>query len=290
MSFWKKLVQKFVPGITPDSATPADVETEIDWEALLLEADLGLTLTQKWTAALTTQKLLKKPLAAEQFLRAEMLKLLEPPAYRLILDKPEVIMLVGVNGSGKTTSAAKLTQRSLNQGKTVMLGACDTFRAAAVDQLQVWGERLAVPVISGPPGRDPASVAFESYERAEKEGTDLLIIDTAGRMPNKNNLMQEIMKVKRVLAKKSPDSPHHTWLVVDGTTGNNVLFQAQEFHQTLQLTGLIVTKMDSSAKGGMIAAVRAELGVPTLYIGRGEQASDLESFEAHPFVESFFGK
>lgn len=290
MSFWKKLVRKFVPGSSPDAITPSEVDHEIDWEALLLEADLGLTLTQQWTAALETQKLTKKPLAAEQFLRQEMLKLLAPPDYRLILDQPEVVMLVGVNGSGKTTTAAKLAQQALLQGKKVTLGACDTFRAAAVDQLQTWGEHLQVPVISAPPGRDPASVAFESYEKAEENKSNLLIIDTAGRMPNKNNLMQEITKVKRVLAKKNPHSPHHVWLVVDGTTGNNVLHQAKEFHQSLQLTGLIVTKMDSSAKGGTIAAVRAELGISTLYIGRGEQANDLHRFEAHPFVESFFDK
>lgn len=289
MSFWKKLIHKFVPTASSTPETPDEVQQEIDWEALLLEADLGLPLTLQWTTALESQNLLKKPKAAEAFLRQEMLRLLAPPEYRLILDQPEVVMLVGVNGSGKTTTAAKLTQLALQQGKKVTLGACDTFRAAAVDQLQTWGERLQVPVVSGPPGRDPASVAFESYEKAEENKSNLLLVDTAGRMPNKNNLMQEITKVKRVLSKKNPNSPHHLWLVVDGTTGNNVQIQAKEFHQALQLTGLIVTKMDSSAKGGMIAAVRAELGIPTLYLGKGEKASDLHPFESHPFVNEFFG-
>lgn len=255
-----------------------------------MEADLGLVLTERWVAELEKQKLHQKPKQAGEYLKKQMRTLLVSPPYRLILEKPEVILLVGVNGSGKTTTAAKLTQRAQSQGKKVILGAADTFRAAAVDQLEIWGQRLGVTVVSGPPGRDPASVAFESYEKAIAEGVDQLIVDTAGRMPNKNNLMQEIGKVKRVLQKKNSDSPHHVWLVVDGTTGSNVLAQAREFHQAVGLTGLIMTKLDSSAKGGMVAAVQAELGVPTLFIGRGESAGDLESFNSDRYVEEFFGQ
>jgi len=197
-------------------------------------------------------------------------------------------MLVGVNGGGKTTTAAKLAHQAKAAGRSVVLGAADTFRAAAVDQLQVWGDRLGVPVVSAPPGTDPASVAFQSYEAAVKADADLLVVDTAGRLPNKNNLMLELGKVKRTLQKKAPDAPHRVWLVVDGTSGNNILTQAREFHAAAGLTGLILTKYDSSAKGGMIAAVRAELGVPTYFLGTGEGLDDLHPFDPDAYVRDFF--
>ena len=280
MSFWSKLINKF---------TPSDGGTEIDWEALLIEADLGMVLTQKLVSGLEERHLLKKNLEAQAFIKSELQRLMVmagPPP--LPLTKPQVILLVGVNGSGKTTSAAKLAAQAVQQGRKVCLAAADTFRAAAVDQLQVWGERLGVPVVTAPAGSDPATVTFKAHEQAVQDEADLLIVDTAGRLPNKNNLMLEIAKVKRILQKRDATAPHHVWLVVDGTTGSNILHQAREFHQAVGLTGLIMTKLDSSAKGGMIAAVKLELQIPTVYIGHGEAVEDLARFDGARFVEEFF--
>jgi fused signal recognition particle receptor len=279
MSFWKKLVEKFVPV----AGEP------VDWEALLIEADLGLTLTERYVTALAQQGLLLKPNQAQIWLQRALTELLSTPAAPPVFDQPEVILLVGVNGSGKTTTAAKLTHRAQKNGRTVLLGAADTFRAAAVDQLQTWGERLQVPVVTGAAESDPASVAYRAHQQALEGRYDLLIVDSAGRLPNKHNLMQEIAKIKRTLGKLQTASPHHVWLVVDATTGSNILAQAREFHATVGLTGLIMTKLDSQAKGGMVAAVKAEIGLPTLYLGRGEQLEDLQPFRATEFVEEFFG-
>ena len=279
MSFWNQLVDRFRGG---------DGE-EIDWEALLIEADLGVKLATEWVDELKDQGLLRSPQKAEAFLREKMLKLVRIPPPLPIRQKPEVILLIGVNGSGKTTTAAKLGWRARQEGRTVHLGAADTFRAAAAEQLEAWGARLEIPVTSAPPGTDPASVAVRSLLAAQETPTDLLIIDTAGRQANKRNLLLELEKIKRSLQKKSEGVPHHTWLVADGTTGTGVLSQAKEFHGAIGLTGLIVTKLDGSAKGGMVAAVRAEVGLPTFYLGRGEKPEDLKRFAAAEFVESFFG-
>jgi fused signal recognition particle receptor len=194
-----------------------------------------------------------------------------------------------VNGSGKTTTAAKLGAKFQKEGRRVHFGAADTFRAAAAEQLEAWGARLGLPVTSAAPGTDPASVAVKSLFAAQESGADLLIIDTAGRQANKRNLLLELGKIKRSLQKKSETIPHHTWLVTDGMTGSGVLAQAREFHEAVALTGLIVTKLDGSARGGMVPAVRAELGLPTYYLGRGEQPEDLHRFEAREFTERFFG-
>jgi len=279
MSFWKKLVTRFVPARGE----------KVDWEAMLLEADLGLPLTQKLAGELDKRGFSHDIEGGQAWLRGELTTRLRTPPPLPIVEKPEVILLLGVNGSGKTTTAAKLAKKAQGQGKKVMFGAADTFRAAAVDQLQVWGERLSVPVVSGKPAADPASVAFQSYEAAQKESADLLIIDTAGRQANKNNLMLELEKIKRTLQKQNAKAPHHSWLVVDANTGNNILNQAREFHQAIGLTGLIMTKLDGSGKGGMAAAVREELGLPTLYLGRGEQPDDLELFNPERYVDEFFG-
>jgi fused signal recognition particle receptor len=279
MSFWKKLVEKFVPR----AGEP------VDWEALLIEADLGLTLTERYVTALEKEGILQQPIAAQAWLQKALLELLSAPAAAPIFEKPEVILLVGVNGSGKTTTAAKLAHQAQKNGRTVLLGAADTFRAAAVDQLQTWGERLKVPVVTGAAESDPASVAYRAHQQAVDGPYDLLIVDSAGRLPNKHNLMQEIAKIKRTLGKLQTTSPHHAWLVVDATTGSNILAQAKEFHAAVGLTGIIMTKLDGQAKGGMVAAVKAEVGLPTLYLGRGEQLDDLQPFRATEFVEEFFG-
>jgi fused signal recognition particle receptor len=278
MSFWNKLVDRFRAGSGE----------EIDWEALLIEADLGVKLATDWVEEMREEGLARSPEKAAPWLRGKMTRLVRVPPPLPILHKPEVILLVGVNGSGKTTTAAKLAARAQNEKRGVHLGAADTFRAAAAEQLEAWGARLGIPVTSAAPGTDPASVAVRSLLTAQETKADLLVIDTAGRQANKRNLLLELGKIKRSLQKKVEAVPHHTWLVADGTTGSGVVAQAREFHEAIGLTGLIVTKLDGSARGGMVAAVRAELGLPTYYLGRGERPEDLKRFDAKDFVENFF--
>lgn len=279
MSFWNKLVDRFRGG----------GEEEIDWEAVLIEADLGVKLATEWVDEIRENGFARSPEKAELFLREKMQKLVRIPPPLPIARKPEVILLVGVNGSGKTTTAAKLGARAKQEGRVVHFGAADTFRAAAAEQLEAWGARLSIPVTSAAQGTDPAAVAVKSLLATQETTTDLLIIDTAGRQANKRNLLLELEKIKRSLQKKAEGIPHHTWLVADGTTGSGVLQQTQEFHAAIGLTGLIVTKLDGSARGGMVAAVRAELGLPTYYLGRGEKPEDLKRFDAKEFVDNFFG-
>jgi fused signal recognition particle receptor len=280
MSFWTHLVDRFRGG----------EGEEVDWEALLIEADLGVKLATGWVEEMKEKGLARAPEKAEVFLREKMVKLVRIPPPLPVKHKPEVILLVGVNGSGKTTTAAKLGARARQEGRLVHLGAADTFRAAAAEQLEAWGARLEIPVTSAAPGTDPASVAVRSLLAAQETGADLLIIDTAGRQANKRNLLLELGKIKRSIEKKADGAPHHTWLVADGTTGSGVVSQAMEFHEAIGLTGLIVTKLDGSAKGGMVAAVRAEVELPTYYLGRGEKPEDLKRFHASEFVESFFAE
>jgi fused signal recognition particle receptor len=205
-------------------------------------------------------------------------------------DKPSVIMVVGVNGSGKTTTIAKLGQRFQSQGKTLLFGAADTFRAAAVDQLQVWGDRLKVDVISGAPESDPGAVAFNAVQSGEARGVDIVIIDTAGRLHTRFNLMEELKKVYRVVGKALAGAPHHTWLVLDATTGQNALQQAKAFKEAVGVTGVILSKLDSSARGGMAFAIQRELGLPILFAGLGEKPEDLIPFDPDAFVEGILGK
>jgi fused signal recognition particle receptor len=278
MSFWNRLVDRFRAG----------EGEEIDWEALLIEADLGVKLATDWVDELKERGLLRSPEKAEKILREKMVNLVRIPPPLPVRQKPEVILLIGVNGSGKTTTAAKLGARAKRDGRSVHLGAADTFRAAATEQLEAWGARLEIPVTTAPGGTDPAAVAVKSLLAAQEAKSDLLIMDTAGRQANKRNLLLELQKIKRSLQKKAEGVPHHTWLVADGTTGSGVLAQTREFHEAVGLTGLIVTKLDGSARGGMVAAVRAETGLPTYYLGRGEKPEDLKRFSAAEFVESFF--
>jgi fused signal recognition particle receptor len=278
MSFWNRLVTRF----------RGDAGGKIDWEVLLIEADLGVKLATEWVEELREHGLTSSPEKAEAWLREKMTTLVRIPPPLPILEKPETILLVGVNGSGKTTTAAKLGARFQKEGRKVHFGAADTFRAAAAEQLEAWGARLALPVTSAAPGTDPASVAVRALLAAQESGAGLLIIDTAGRQANKRNLLLELGKIKRSLQKKAETIPHHTWLVADGTTGSGVLAQTREFHEAVGLTGLIVTKLDGSARGGMVPAVRAELGLPTYFLGRGERPEDLHRFEAKSFVEDFF--
>ncbi|MDD4932330.1 MAG: signal recognition particle-docking protein FtsY [Methylacidiphilaceae bacterium] len=279
-SFWRKLVEKFTPG----------GGEKVDWEALLLEADLGLALTERLTRLLSDEGLLRKPKEGEERIRQELRRILAAESPKVEnLERTEVILLVGVNGGGKTTTAAKLAFLHGKEGKRVVLAAADTFRAAAVEQLETWARRTGSLFVAGSPGADPASVAFRAHAQADEEKAQLLIVDTAGRLATKSNLMLEAAKIRRTLAKRDPQAPHHVWLVVDGTVGTNALSQAAEFHRAVGLSGLIVTKLDGSAKGGMIAAVKEELGIPTVFLGTGERVEDLARFDSERYVEEFFG-
>ncbi|WP_291431985.1 signal recognition particle-docking protein FtsY [Deinococcus sp.] len=222
--------------------------------------------------------------------RAEFRKLgFAPDARRTSVDpKGHVVMVIGVNGVGKTTTIAKLGQYYMNRGKSVMFAAGDTFRAAAGAQLGEWGERLGIPVVQGTDGGDPAAVAFDGASARAARGTDLLFIDTAGRLHNKHNLMEELKKVRRVVEKADPAEPSETWLVLDAVTGQNGLQQAKKFHEATPLTGVIVTKLDGTAKGGILVAIVRELGVPIKFIGVGEQPDDLQPFDSQEFVRALF--
>jgi fused signal recognition particle receptor len=213
-----------------------------------------------------------------------------PPSLHHSITPPSVILLVGVNGTGKTTSAAKLAHHLKSQGHAVLLAACDTFRAAAIDQLKIWGERVGVDVVAGQYGADSAAVAFDALEAAINRKVDYLLIDTAGRLHTKKNLMEEMKKMQRVLQKRIADAPHEVLLVLDGSTGQNALNQAREFHNALGVTGLIVTKLDGTPKGGIVVAIARELSIPVKFIGVGEQLDDLQPFDAKTFAEALFAE
>ena len=208
--------------------------------------------------------------------------------FELGSDRPEVVCLVGVNGSGKTTTCAKLGHRLQKEGRTPLLGACDTFRAAAVEQLRAWSDRLSLELVAGHHGADAAAVAFDAYAAAESRQRDVLLLDTAGRLHVKGNLMEELSKLRRVLQKKNENAPHHSWLVVDGSLGTNSLEQARVFHQKFGLTGLVVTKLDGTSKGGSLVAIYRELKLPIHFIGLGEAPEDLIPFAVEGYVQSLF--
>lgn len=278
VKFWRRLGDQFREGDN----------TPVDWEALLMEADLGVELAIRLATEIEDNGFERDFERGSAIVRDTLRDVVKTPPPVPVPHRPEVLLLIGVNGSGKTTTSAKLAHRAIGQGKKVMFAACDTFRAAAVEQIEVWGERLKIPVVRGQHGQDPASVAFQAHEKARAEEVDLLIVDTAGRQANKANLMAELAKVKRVLGKLDKKSPHHTWLVVDANTGNNISLQAGEFHKGVGLDGMIMTKLDGSGKGGMVAAVRQQHNLPTYFLGRGEQPQDLQPFRADAFVDEFF--
>ncbi len=263
-------------------------------ETLLLTADVGVEATRRIIDDLTAQvrrKTLSDPVALGDALReqlAEILRGIESPAKQPADDRPLVILMVGINGAGKTTTIGKLARRFKDEGRRVMLAAGDTFRAAAVEQLQTWGERNDIPVIAQTTGADAASVIFDALEAASARHTDVLIADTAGRLHTKSNLMDELAKISRVMKKIDADAPHEVLLVVDAGTGQNALNQAIEFHNTVGLTGVILTKLDGTAKGGIIFAIAERLGVPIRYIGVGEGIEDLRPFDADEFVKALF--
>ncbi len=261
-------------------------------ETQLLMADLGVEVTDKILQQLTAQidrKELNDPQRLIFVLKEHLEKLLLPASQALQLEaQPFVILMVGINGSGKTTSIAKICHYYQKHGKKVMLAAGDTFRAAAIEQLQVWGERNHAPVIAQHQGADSASVIFDAMKAANAKQMDLLIADTAGRLHTQDNLMSELAKIKRVLAKINPAAPHEIMLVIDATIGQNALRQAEEFHKAMGVTGLCITKLDGTAKGGMIFAITDKLKLPVRFIGVGEQMDDLRPFDAKEFVNALF--
>ena len=218
-------------------------------------------------------------------LKSELLARLDPPPELDFQDSPSVILIVGVNGSGKTTNMAKLGQRFLAERKSVIFGAADTFRAAAIEQLQIWGKRLGIPVIAGQPNGDPGAVTYDTVHAAVARNMDIVMIDTAGRLHTRFNLMEELKKVNRVAGKALQGAPHAVWLVMDATTGQNALHQAKAFKDAVNVTGVILAKLNSSARGGMAFAIQNELGLPILYAGLGEKAEDLEPFNPEAFIE-----
>jgi fused signal recognition particle receptor len=268
-------------------ATEITAETWDDLETLLIQADLGVD-----TAASVLDSL-KRTVRSEGLtradelsstLRAELRARLDVPPTLTWENKPSVVLVVGVNGSGKTTTLAKLSQRYQREGRKILLGAADTFRAAAVDQLQVWGDRLGVEVISGAPESDPGAVAFSAVQAGAARGVDIVFVDTAGRLHTRFNLMEELKKVYRVVGKALPGAPHAVWLVLDATTGQNALQQAKSFKQAVNVSGVILSKLDSSARGGMAFAIQRELGLPILFAGLGEKPEDLQPFDPDAFV------
>ncbi|QUJ77168.1 signal recognition particle-docking protein FtsY [Sulfitobacter albidus] len=262
-------------------------------EELLITADMGVDTALRVTANMAEGRMGRKMSVAEikELMSAEIARIMEPVAKPLPLYKktPQVVLVVGVNGSGKTTTIGKLASQFRAAGKHVVIAAGDTFRAAAVEQLQVWGERAGVPVLTAPEGSDPASLAFDAMTKAEADGADLLMIDTAGRLQNRADLMEELAKIVRVIRKKDPDAPHNTLLVLDATTGQNAVTQVKVFQEISDVSGLVMTKLDGTAKGGVLVALADQFGLPIHAIGVGEQIDDLQPFDPQEFADALTG-
>ncbi len=261
-------------------------------ETILISADIGLKTTDQVIESVrqkSSRKDLSDPSSLYNLVKEELLSIIvEDNEMSEINAKPFVILVVGVNGAGKTTSIGKLAKSFQQAGKTVMLAAADTYRAAAVEQLKVWGERNDVPVVAQSTGSDAASVIFDAYDSAKAKGIDILIADTAGRLHTQKNLMQELEKIDRVIKKQDPQAPHETMLVVDGTAGQNALNQAIDFNKLLNITGITITKLDGTAKGGVLFSISNELKLPIRFIGVGEGIDDLRVFNAKKFVDAIF--
>jgi fused signal recognition particle receptor len=296
-SFFDQLSKAVVGKSTVDEAVLDDLET------LLVHADVGIDTTVKVIDRIEKRVARDKYVSTgelDRILREEIVGLLdantESTGSRAILDRPDspghpfVIMVVGVNGVGKTTTIGKLAHRFHSAGKKVVLGAADTFRAAAVDQLIVWGQRVGVPVISHGMNTDPAAVAYDAVLKGVEMGADVVIIDTAGRLHNKVNLMNELSKIKRVMQKVIPEAPHEVLLVLDGSTGQNAFLQAKEFTRATEVSALAITKLDGTAKGGVVIGISDQFSIPVRYIGVGEKMTDLQLFDRHTFVNSLFKK
>ncbi|MFD0859359.1 signal recognition particle-docking protein FtsY [Roseovarius aquimarinus] len=262
-------------------------------EELLITADMGVDTALRVTANMAEGRMGKRLSAREikELLAQEIARIMEPVAKPMPLypNKPQVVLVVGVNGSGKTTTIGKLASQFRAAGKSVVIAAGDTFRAAAVEQLQIWGERAGVPVMTAPEGSDPASLAWDAMEQAERDGADLLMIDTAGRLQNRADLMEELAKIVRVIRKKDPSAPHNTLLVLDATTGQNALSQVETFQKLADVSGLVMTKLDGTARGGVLVALADRFGLPIHAIGVGEQIDDLAPFDPEEFAAALTG-
>ncbi len=297
MSLWKKLKsglsktsKSLTQGITSVfTHRKLDAETLDAFEDLLISADMGVKTAADLRDLLQKQRMHQEISEPEikEWLATEIAKILEPVAIPLaIIYKPHVILMIGVNGVGKTTTIAKLSQGWIEQGKNVLWAAGDTFRSAAVEQLQVWGKRLNVDVCTTKPGGDAAGLAFDAFKKATETGMDVLCIDTAGRLQNKKHLMEELEKIIRVLKKSEPLAPHSVLLVLDATTGQNVVDQVKTFQEIIGINGLVVTKLDGTAKGGVVVAIAKQFGIPIVALGVGEGADDLKSFDANDFSKA----
>jgi len=263
-------------------------------EELLISADLGVGPAARVVESLRKTRFGKEvsPEEVREALAEEIARLLVPVAKPLVLDpalRPQVILMVGVNGTGKTTTIGKLARIWKSEGKRVVIAACDTFRAAATEQLKVWGDRAGVEVVSRPPGADAAGLAFDALKLAREQNADVLMIDTAGRLQNKKDLMAELEKIRRVIAKLDPGAPHSTLLTLDATTGQNALSQVQVFSEVCAITGLVMTKLDGTARGGILVALADKYGLPVHAIGVGEQAEDLQDFDPKGFARALVG-
>jgi len=274
-------------------ATEVTPQVWEELEELLIQADVGVETT------LALMERLRRRARDEAILRADRLRDALNEELRALLPTPpplnlggrplDVILIVGVNGSGKTTSIAKLGYRYRQEGRKVLLAAADTFRAAAMDQLRIWGERAGCPVISGPEGGDPGAVVYDALQAARSRGMDMVIVDTAGRLHTRYNLMEELKKVRRVAARSVEGAPHETLLVLDATTGQNALSQARHFLEAVEVTGVILAKLDSTARGGMVFAIARELGLPIRFVGVGEGLDDLAPFDPDAFIQGLWG-
>jgi fused signal recognition particle receptor len=262
-------------------------------EELLITADMGVETAMRVTANMAEGRMGKRLSSQEikELLAHEIARIMEPVARPMPIyaKRPQVVLVVGVNGSGKTTTIGKLASQFKAAGKSVVIAAGDTFRAAAVEQLQIWGDRAGVPVLTAPEGSDPASLAFDAMTKAEAEGADLLMIDTAGRLQNRADLMEELSKIVRVIRKKDPDAPHNTLLVLDATTGQNALSQVEIFQKLADVSGLVMTKLDGTARGGVLVALADKFGLPIHAIGVGEQIDDLAPFDPEEFAAALTG-
>ena len=262
-------------------------------EELLITSDMGVDTAMRVSANMAEGRFGRKFSTGElkDLMADEVARIMEPVARPMPIyaKRPQVVLVVGVKGSGKTTTIGKLASQFKAAGKSVVIAAGDTFRAAAVEQLQVWGERAGVPVMTAPEGSDPASLAFEAMSKAEADGADLLMIDTAGRLQNRADLMEELSKIVRVIRKKDPDAPHNTLLVLDATTGQNALSQVEIFQKVSDVSGLVMTKLDGTAKGGVLVALADKFGLPIHAIGVGEQIDDLAPFDPREFAAALTG-
>lgn len=287
-----EIIEKVKESLTPD--LPIDQSAIDGLEEGLLGADVGAELTTALVDRLERRVRDEKITKMERLTEVirEETRALIPRRQAATIEttkaKPFVILVVGVNGTGKTTTIAKLSQRFKNEGKSVVLGAADTFRAAAIEQLQMWADRIGVPLVKHKAGSDPAAVAHDSVAAAKSRGADVVIIDTAGRLHNKSHLMQELSKIHRVIDKAVPGAPHETLLVIDGTTGQNGVNQAAAFLEAAKVTGMIVTKLDGTAKGGVILSIMRQFDIPVKFIGVGEAADDLIPFDPQAYVDTLF--